>query len=54
MQEDWNNPCILLDHHRLRLVCNNNKNNKEPTYTGKLNNDLLNDNLVMEEIQKKN
>jgi hypothetical protein len=26
-------PCILSDHHRLRLVFNNNKNNRKPTYT---------------------
>jgi hypothetical protein len=26
-------PCILLDHHGLRLVFNNNKTNRKPTYT---------------------
>ena len=26
-------PCILSDHHELRLVFNNNKNNRKPTYT---------------------
>jgi hypothetical protein len=46
-------PCTLLDHHRLRLVINTNKNYKNHTYTGKLNNALLNDNLVKEEIKKK-
>ena len=45
-------PCILSDHHRLRLVFNSNKNNRKPTYTWKLNNALLNDNLVKEEIKK--
>ena len=45
-------PCILSDHHRLRLVFNNNKNNRKPTYTWKLNNTLLNDNLVKEEVKK--
>jgi exonuclease III len=25
--------CILSDHHRPRLVFNNNKNNRKPTYT---------------------
>jgi hypothetical protein len=45
-------PCILLDHHRLRLIFNNNTNNRKLTYTGKLNNTLLNDNLVKEEIKK--
>ena len=46
-------PCILSDHHRLRLVFNSNKNNRKPTYTWKLNNILFNDNLVKEEIKKK-
>ena len=45
-------PCILSDHHGLRLVINNSKNDKKPTYTWKLNNSLLNDNLVREEIKK--
>jgi hypothetical protein len=39
-------PCILSDHHGLRLVFISNKYNREPTYTWKLNNALLNDNLV--------
>jgi hypothetical protein len=34
------------------LVFNNNKNNRKPTYTWKLNNTLLSDNLVKEEIRK--
>ena len=46
-------PCNLSDHHGLRLVFNNNKNNRKPTYTWKLNNTLLNDNLLKEEIRKK-
>jgi exonuclease III len=45
-------PCILSDHHRLRLVFNNNKNNREPAYTWKLNNALLNGNFAKEEIKK--
>jgi hypothetical protein len=45
-------PCILSDHHGLRLVFNNNKNNRKPTYTWKLKNTLLNDNLIKEEIKK--
>jgi hypothetical protein len=45
-------PCILSDHLELRLVFNNNTNNRKPTYTWKLNNTLLNDNLVKEEIKK--
>jgi hypothetical protein len=44
-------PCILSDHHRLRLIFNN-INNRKPTYMWKLNNTLLNDNLVKKEIKK--
>jgi hypothetical protein len=29
-------PCILSDHHRLRLIFNNNINNRKHTYTWKL------------------
>jgi hypothetical protein len=36
----------------LRLVLNNIKDNRKPTYTWKLNNSLLNDNMVREEIKK--
>jgi hypothetical protein len=45
-------PCSLSNHHRLRLVFNNRKNNRNPTYTWKLNNALLNDYLV-KELKKK-
>jgi exonuclease III len=45
-------PCILSDHHRLRLIFKNNINNRKPTLTWKLNNTLLNDNLVKEERKK--
>jgi hypothetical protein len=44
----------LSDHNRPRLIFNNNINNRKPTFTWKLNNTLLNDNLVMDEIKKKN
>jgi hypothetical protein len=44
--------CIVPDDHRLRLIFNNNKNNRNPTYTWKLNSTLLKDNLVNEEIKK--
>ena len=44
-------PCILSDHHGLRLVFNN-KNNKKPTYTWKLNNALLNNSLVKKKVKK--
>ena len=45
-------PCILSDHHGLSLIFNKNINNRKPTFTWKLNNTLLNDNLVKEEIKK--
>jgi hypothetical protein len=44
-------PCILSDHHGLRLIFNNNISNRNPTYTWKLNNILLN-NLIKEEIKR--
>jgi hypothetical protein len=43
-------PYILSDHQGLRLVFNNNINNRKPTFMWKLNT-LLNDNLVREEIK---
>ena len=46
-------PRILSDHHRLRLIFNNNIQNRKPTFTWKLNNTLLNDSLVKDEIRKK-
>jgi len=46
-------PCVLSDHHRQKLVFNDNKG-KTPTYTWKLNNDLINDNLVKEEKKERN
>jgi hypothetical protein len=45
-------PCILSDHHRLRLIFNNNINNRKPAYMWKLKNILLNDNLVKKKIKK--
>ena len=45
-------PYILLNHHDLRLVFNNSKKYRKYTYMWKLNNSLLNDNLVMKEIKK--
>jgi hypothetical protein len=44
-------PCILSDHHGLRLIFNNNINNRKPTFTWKLNNPLHIDNLVKEKIK---
>ena len=46
-------PCILSDHHGLRLIFNNNINNRKPTFMWNLNNSLPNNNLVKEEIKKK-
>jgi exonuclease III len=45
-------PCILLNHHGLRLVFNNSINNRKPTFTWKLKNSLLNDSLVKKKIKK--
>ena len=42
--------CILS--HGLRLIFNNNINNRKPTFMWKLNNTLLHDNMVKEEIKK--
>jgi hypothetical protein len=44
--------CILSDNHRLRIIFNNNINNRDLRYTWKLNSTLLIDNLVKEEIKK--
>jgi hypothetical protein len=44
--------CILSDHQGLRVMFNNNINNRKPTFTWKLNNTLLNDTLVKEAIKK--
>jgi hypothetical protein len=45
-------PGILSDHHLIRLILNNNINNRKPTFMWKLYNTLLNDNLVKEGIKK--
>jgi hypothetical protein len=45
-------PCILSDHHGLRLIFINNINNRKPTFTWKLNNTLLYNTLVKEGIKK--
>jgi hypothetical protein len=45
-------PCLLSHHYELMLVLNSNKNNRNPIYTWKLNNALLNENLVKKEIKK--
>jgi hypothetical protein len=45
-------PCILSDHQRLGLDFNNNKNKRKLIYPRKMNNSLLNDNLLREERKK--
>jgi hypothetical protein len=45
-------PCIIVDDLGLKLIFNNNINNRKPTFPRKLNNSLL-INLVKEEIKKK-
>jgi hypothetical protein len=45
-----NFPCILSDHHGLRLIFNNNRNNRNQIFPWKLNT-LVNDSLVKEEIR---
>jgi exonuclease III len=47
-----NFPCILSDHHGLWLIFKNNINNGKPTFTWKMNNTLLTNNLVKEGIKK--
>ena len=42
----------LSDNHGLRLIFNNNINNRKPTFTWKINYTLLNDTLVKEGIKK--
>jgi len=44
--------CTISHHHQIRVIFNNNINIRKLTYTWKLNNTLLNDNLVKEEIKK--
>ena len=51
-KKNCNIPYILADYHGLRLIFNNNINNRKPTFPWKLNNTLLNDTLVKEGIKK--
>jgi hypothetical protein len=46
-------PCILSDNDGLRLIFNNNINNRMPTYTWKLKNTPLNDTMIKDGIKKK-
>jgi hypothetical protein len=41
-----------IRNHGQRLIFNNKINNRNPTFTWKLNNTLPNDNLVKEETKK--
>ena len=45
-------PCLLSDHYGVTVVFNGNKNNRKPTYTWRLSNNLLNDTLAKEERKK--
>jgi hypothetical protein len=45
-------PCILSNHHGLRLIINNKINDKKQTLMWKLNNTLFSEYLVKEEIKK--
>jgi hypothetical protein len=45
-------PCMLTDHHGLRMIFNNKINNRKPTFMWKVSKTLLNDNLVKEGIKK--
>ena len=45
-------PCILSDHHGLRMIFSNSINNRKPTFTWKLSKTLLNDTLVKEGMKK--
>jgi hypothetical protein len=45
-------PCVLSDNQGLRLIFNNNINNRKQTFMWKLTNTLLNDTLEKEEIKK--
>lgn len=45
-------PCISSDHHALKLDFNNNRNNRKPTYSWKMNNFLLNDHHVRAEVKR--
>ena len=45
-------PCILPDHHGLKLIFNIKMNIRKPTFRWKKKNTRINDNLVKEEIKK--
>jgi hypothetical protein len=45
-------PCILSDHNALKLELNNKNNSKKHVNSWKLNNTLLNGQLVIDEIKE--
>jgi hypothetical protein len=45
-------PCIQSYHYGLRLIFNNNINNRKPTFMWKLNKTILHDTLIKEGIKK--
>ncbi|MGE9574560.1 hypothetical protein ACQP3C_26295, partial [Escherichia coli] len=45
-------PCILSDHHALKLEFNNNMNYRKPTNSWKLSNIQLHNSWIKEEIKK--
>jgi hypothetical protein len=47
-------PCILSEHHGLKLIFNNSVNIRKPTCMLKLSNTIFNDTLVKEEIKERN
>ena len=53
LKEIWKIPCILAEHHDLKLEFNNNTDYIKPTNSWKLNNAQLNHHWVKKEIKKK-
>jgi hypothetical protein len=45
-------PCFLCDHNAIKLELNNKSNNRKYAKSQRLNNTLLNDQLVIEEIRE--
>jgi hypothetical protein len=47
-------PCILSDHHGLKMEFSNNRITRKPTHSWKLKESILNDLWVWKEIKKEN
>jgi hypothetical protein len=45
-------PCILLNHHGLKLNFTKNRSNRKPTNSWKLDNSPLNEHQVKDEVKK--